>query len=103
MHLRESADRISRYVEDLEANRDRAAVTQEELATRLAESMNRISYLLTIVAAVFLPLGFLTGLLGINVGGIPLAEDTRGFVIICGVLLVIGIGQLCYFRSRKWF
>ena len=69
--LREIADRTTRYVEDLDSARDRAAVTQEELASRLAEAMNQKMYVVALVAAIFLPLGLLTGLLGINVGGIP--------------------------------
>ncbi|MDA0369522.1 MAG: zinc transporter ZntB [Proteobacteria bacterium] len=69
--LREVADRTMRYVEDLDAVRDRTAVLQDELTTQMAEQMNRTMYLLTVVATIMLPLGFLTGLLGINVGGIP--------------------------------
>ena len=51
----------------------------------------------------FLPLGFITGLLGINVGGIPLAESARGFLVICLVLLGIAVGTVLYFRWSKWF
>lgn len=103
LRLRESADRIARYLEDLEANRDRALVTQEELTAKLAESMNRTSYRLTIVAAIFLPLGFLTGLLGINVGGIPLAESSYGFAIVCGMMVMVTVGQLVYFKRQRWW
>jgi len=76
--LRETADTITRYVEDLDALRERAAVTHEELTTRLADRMNRTMSVLSLVAAVFLPLSFVTGLLGINVGGIR--ADDRGAV-----------------------
>lgn len=77
VRLREVADRTTRYVEDLDAARDRAAVTQEELNSRLSEQMNNRMYVLAIVAGIFLPLGLLTGLLGINVGGFQ-ARKTRG-------------------------
>ena len=79
LQLREYADLLTRYVEDLDSARDRAAVTNEELANRLTEQLNNRLYLLAVVATIFLPLGFLTGLLGINVGGIPGAENTFGF------------------------
>ena len=103
LRIRESADRISRFVEDLEANRDRAAVTQEELAAKLAESMNLTSYRLTLIAAIFLPLGFITGLLGINVGGMPLAENASGFWWVAGGLAVLTFAQIAYFKGRKWW
>jgi zinc transporter len=66
--LREVGDRLIRNIEDLDAVRERAAVTQEELLSRLSDQMNTRMYVLSVVAAIFLPLGFLTGLLGINVG-----------------------------------
>jgi len=49
-HLRELGDRITRYVEDLDAARDRAAVAQDELNSRLAEQMNKTMYMLSIVS-----------------------------------------------------
>lgn len=102
LQLREQSDRVARYVEDLDAARERAAVTQEELASRLAEQMNARMYVLSVVAAVFLPLGFLTGLFGINVGGMPLAEDPEGFIDIVLLLLLITGIQVLLFRWRRW-
>lgn len=102
LRLREVADRVTRYVEDLDAARDRAAVTQEELASRLSEQMNRRMYVLSIVAAIFLPLGFITGLLGINVGGIPGAEFPLAFVIVCLALGLLAGLQLWLLRRKHW-
>jgi len=102
IRLREVSDQLARYLEDLDEARDRAAVTQEELVNRLSEQLNNKMYLLSIVAAIFLPLGFLTGLLGINVGGIPGAESKLGFSIFI-LLLVIVVGfQVWFFKKKKW-
>lgn len=87
--VRESQDRLMRYIEDLDAIRERAAVTQEELAGRLSEQMNSRMYVLSVAAGIFLPLGLLTGLLGINVGGIPGVDSEWGFWIVCGVLIAL--------------
>ena len=103
MQVRELTDRMTRYVEDLDEARERASVTHEELLNRLAELTNRRMYLLTMIAAIFLPLSFLTGLLGINVGGIPGADDSRAFLIVIGLLVGISSAQWIYFRWRKWF
>jgi zinc transporter len=64
-------DRMIRYIEEIDEVRDRAALAQEELLTRVSEQINERSYLFTIVATIFLPLSFFTGLMGINVGGMP--------------------------------
>lgn len=100
--LREVADRTIRYVEDLDEVRDRAAVVQDELMNQLAERMNKTMYLLTVVASVLLPLGFVTGLLGINVGGIPGAENKMGFAIVCGMLAGLLAFEVWLFRWLKW-
>lgn len=100
--LREVAERTARYVEDIDATRERALIAQEELNSRLAERMNRAMYTLSIVAAIFLPLGLLTGLLGINVGGIPGTESPWAFVIVSMLLIVLAITLIAWFKKIKW-
>ena len=74
----------------------------DEIANRLSESMNRTMYALSMVAGVFLPLGFLTGLLGINVGGMPGVDSGSAFWITCALLVLLGIGEVALFRRMKW-
>ncbi|SHJ70163.1 zinc transporter [Malonomonas rubra DSM 5091] len=100
--LREVADQITRYVEDLDSAKDRAAVCQEELENRIASQMNKTLYILSIITAIFLPLGLITGLLGINVGGIPGSENPFAFIIVCLMLLGIVAGQVMIFRRIHW-
>lgn len=102
MRLREISDRTMRYVEDLDAIRDRATVTQEELNSCLAEQMNKTMYVLSIVAGIFLPLGFLTGLLGINVGGIPGTDKPWAFGVFCLLLAAVAGGQVVFFKRKRW-
>jgi zinc transporter len=102
LRLREAYDHLTRYIEDLDAARERAAVTQEELVSRLSEQMDTRMYVLSIVAAIFLPLGFLTGLLGINLGGIPGAESKAGFAIFCLLLVVVIVAEIVIFKKKKW-
>lgn len=99
--LREATDRITRLAEELEAIRERASVVQEQLMERRADAMNRNMLILAVVAAIFLPLGLLTGLLGINVGGIPGAHTGWAFWAVCGLLLVLAGFQYWLFRRLK--
>ncbi|MEO3429235.1 zinc transporter ZntB [Pelagibius sp. CAU 1746] len=100
--LREAADRITRYVEDLDAGRERASVVHDQLANRISDEMNRGMYVLSVIAAVFLPLGFITGLLGINVGGIPGVESSWAFAAVCLLLAVIAGLEIWLLRRLKW-
>ena len=93
---------VSLVVEDLEAARERTAVTQDELDNRLSEQLNRRMYALSIVAGIFLPLSFVTGLLGINVAGIPGSETGWAFAAVCAALAVVGVGELWLFRKSGW-
>ena len=102
VELREVADRVTRMTEDIDAVRERAMVLQDQLTDQRAEEMNRNMMVLSVVAAIFLPLGFLTGLFGINVGGMPGVEDPVAFWLVVGACLAIGLGLLILFRMKKW-
>ncbi|MBC8413824.1 zinc transporter ZntB [bacterium] len=102
VHIREVAERTARFIDDIDAARDRAAITHEELNNRLAEQMSKTMYVLSIVAAIFLPLGFVTGLLGINVGGIPGTDSKIAFTFVTIMLLGIALAEYWIFRRKKW-
>jgi len=101
-HLYETANSLMRIIEDLDSLRERANVAQEELMNILSEQLNSRMYTLSLVTAVFLPLSFLTGLLGINVGGIPGATNRWAFLIVVILLLIVCCGQFVYFRKKHW-
>jgi len=102
MKMREVSDRLIRHLEDIDAVRERAAVTHEELLSRASEQLNERMYVLSILSAIFLPLGFFTGLLGINVGGIPGADNPQAFGIFIFILAVIVGFQVWLFKRKKW-
>ena len=101
-NLQESLDRITRYVEELDAIRERAQIVKDELANMLADRLNKNMYMLSIVAAIFLPLGFITGLLGINVGGMPGANSDIAFWIVCLICGLFIVVVASTFKFLKW-
>lgn len=103
LRLREVADHVTRYAEDLDALRERAAVANDELSNRAAEELNRRMYILSLVAAVFLPLGLITGLLGVNVGGIPGTDYEWGFWVVTGLLVLLGVLTTALLRLQRLF
>lgn len=101
-HLREAREKLTRLVENLDEMRDSLAVLREELSGQLSDRLNRHMYILSILSAIFLPLGFLTGLLGINVGGMPGADNPTAFWWVCGGLLAVVLAQLYILRRARW-
>jgi zinc transporter len=100
--LREEGDQLTRQIEDLDLARENALVAQEELMNRIAEEQNARMYVLSIVAAIFLPLSFVTGLLGMNVAGLPGTDTPYGFAVSAVVMVALGMGLLAIFRWKKW-
>lgn len=100
--INECIDRLRRYLEDINISKESALVLQDDIRARALSRSERTNYLLTIVAAIFLPLGFITGLLGINVGGMPGVDSGDAFWIVVGLCCVILAVQLVLFRNWKW-
>ncbi|NVK29867.1 MAG: hypothetical protein HWE20_02600 [Gammaproteobacteria bacterium] len=97
------SQRTARVCELLDAFRERLILMQEAQAQAANDRLNRNLYRLSLISAVFLPLGFITGLLGINVGGIPLVDSPYGFAVIFGICAVFGVSIVAYFKHNRWF
>ncbi|PSS59232.1 zinc transporter ZntB [Pseudomonas sp. BBP2017] len=93
---------LIRYLEELELTRERAALVLESEDRRRAERMNRTMYRFGIITCIFLPMSFVTGLLGINVGGIPGSESPYGFLFASLLVLALALGQWWLFRRLRW-
>ncbi len=100
--IAESIARLRRYLDDIDISKESAVVLQDELRARSLASSERATYMLTIVAGIFLPLSFLTGLLGINVGGMPGVSDPQAFWIVVAICFTLLCGLLFLFRHWKW-
>jgi zinc transporter len=101
--IQETKEQLIRHIEDLDAVFGRSAITSEELLSQLSDTINKKIYILSIIAAIFLPLGFLTGLLGVNIAGIPGAEYPHAFSVFVAIMFIIVLIQIFIFKTRKWF
>ncbi len=95
-------DQLGRIVEELAAIESRAAVTRDEIVSQRAEQLNQRVYVLTVLAGICLPLSVLTGMMGMNVGGVPLTGSGHGFLILSLGMLVLSAATLGVFRLIKW-
>lgn len=100
LHLQN--DRMTRYIENLDLARERALVLQGELQNQLAEQQNQRMYVLSVVAAIFLPLSFLTGVFGMNVAGLPGTDSPHAFVLLTLFMSTIAVLLIGYMWWKKW-
>jgi len=101
-YLRRAAEYPDRLISALDSCHQRITLILDQLRKRDDGRLERSMHKLTIVGTVFLPLSFVTGLLGINVAGIPGGHDPLAFWLVCGFLLLVAVGAIVLIRWRKW-
>lgn len=100
--LREAGSRVARLGDELQALSERAVLVHEQILDSRAEQMNRAMLILAAVTVVFMPLTVISGVLGMNVAGIPFADNPNAFWIVATILAVIGAFSLWIMRFQKW-
>ncbi|MEQ4510966.1 zinc transporter ZntB [Dickeya zeae] len=100
--MQEIAERLGRGLEDLDASIARTTVIADEITSLMTDAMNRRTYTMSLLAMVFLPTTFLTGLFGVNLGGIPGANSGIGFGVFCLMLVLLVGGVAWWLKRSKW-
>ncbi|MFC1810636.1 magnesium/cobalt transporter CorA [Patescibacteria group bacterium] len=95
-------DKVEKIFSNLESLWDIIKSLHETNESILSHNTNNIIKILTIFSVVMLPLTFVTGLYGMNVVGLPVAEHPMAFLSISGVLVAIVLAMLLFFRFKKW-
>ena len=100
--LRQATEEFALVMHDLSALQERIKLLQDEIAAQVGEHTNSSVFTLTVVTVLALPINIVAGLLGMNVGGIPLAQNPNGFVWIAVVVMSFTVlaGWLA-FRHRR--
>jgi len=85
--LRQATEAFTLVIRDLSELKERIKLLQEEIAAQIGEQTNRSIFTLMVVTVLALPINIVAGLLGMNVGGIPLAQDPHGFYVIVAIII----------------
>lgn len=102
LHLREAADRFARMAEELESVRERSAIVHEELTDLRAEQIDSRALFVSVIALIFLPLTFVTGLFGMNFDYMPFREIHGGFMGVVWASVALAIALIFVFVRRHW-
>jgi zinc transporter len=101
--LRRAIGRLERIALDLESVQERARLLQEEITRRTGEATNHNLYIVSLLTAIFLPITLITGIFGMNVGGLPWVEDQGGFLWVVGIMLVTAATSVVLLHWRRFF
>jgi zinc transporter len=99
--LKRAIERLSALGHDLELIQERSRLLQEQTSARLMAMTNRNLYILSIVTTIFLPITLITGVFGMNLGGLPAGQDPWGFwygLGLMAVTVIVTVGLLRRFR-----
>ncbi len=100
--LRQSSEEFSVVLHDMATLQERIKLLQEEIAAQVNEGNNRSLFVLTVVTVLALPINIIAGLLGMNVGGVPLAQHAHGFWIVVAIVVTFTViaGWVAFRRRR---
>lgn len=100
-HFQENYDQITQLVEEVEEAANRSQILQDELANAMGERLNQSMLKLSMISIIFMPLTFITGLFGMNVGGIPGSTNSAAFSFYAFVMLAIILLYLIVLKTQK--
>ena len=102
LRFREVIDKLMRFIEYLDAIRDRTSILHDDLSTLISERIARNSNRFAALAALLLPPSVVAGLFGMNVGGIPGVHEGWAFLAIVSFVCLSSIGTLLVLRRIGW-
>jgi magnesium transporter len=103
IYLRDVYDHTVQIIDTIETFRDMLSGMLEVYLSSISNRMNQIMKVLTIIATIFIPLTFIVGIYGMNFKYMPELEWRGAYFVVLGIMAVIGIWMVIYFRKRRWF
>lgn len=103
VHYKELLDNINQANDSSDSYREILTDQLNLYHTTISSKLNDIMKFLTIFSVIFIPLTFIAGIYGTNFEVLPELQYKYSYFIMLGVMLVLAISMLIYFRKRKWF
>ena len=102
-YFRDVYDHIIQISENIEIYREMIWGLMDMYMTTISNKMNQIMKVLTIISTIFIPLTFLAGIYGMNFDNIPELHYKYSYFILWGIMVVLFLTMLYYFKKKKWF
>lgn len=102
VYLRDCYDHSVQLMDVVESYRDVLSGLTEIHISSIGLRTNEIMRILTVISAIFIPLTFIAGVYGMNFQHMPELAKPWGYFVCLGMMVVIAVGQLIYFKRRRW-
>jgi len=102
IYYRDLYDHTIQVIDTIESYRDMSAGMLDIYLSSLSNKMNEVMKVLTIIATIFIPLTFLAGVYGMNFKYMPELNNQFSYPIIWGIMILVAVIMVYYFRRKKW-
>ena len=102
VYLRDVYDHTIQAADMIETFRDLLSGLTVLYLSSLSQKMNEVMQFLAIIGTIFIPLTFIAGIYGMNFHVMPELTWPYGYPLIMGLMVLIGIVLLLYFRRKRW-
>ncbi|MHB8053707.1 MAG: magnesium/cobalt transporter CorA [Candidatus Aminicenantales bacterium] len=103
IYLRDVYDHVIQVIDNVETYRDMLAGMLETYLSSISNRMNEVMKILTIISTIFIPLTFIAGVYGMNFRFMPEIEWRYGYFLVLGLMIIVGLGLVRFFKRKKWF
>jgi magnesium transporter len=109
LYLKDVYDHTIQIMDTIETNRDFLSGMMDIYLSSVSNRMNEVMKVLTVFAAIFIPLTFITSIYGMNFNtaagpfSMPELNWRYGYLLVWGVMIVLTVGMLVYFKRKKWW
>jgi len=100
--LRDVYDHTIQVIDTIETFRDMTSGMLDIYLSSTSNRMNEVMKVLTIIATIFIPLGFFAGLYGMNFDNMPELHWYWGYFIALSIMVLVAGSMLAYFRKKNW-
>ncbi len=100
---RDVYDHVARALDSVEVQRDMVNGATELYLSSISNQTNQVMKVLTLFGAITTPAVVITGVYGMNVKHIPLAESPHSFGIVIAIVVAFSFLMLLWFRRLHWF
>ena len=107
-YLRDCLDHVVRQNDAVESSKDAVQSLMELHMSSLSQRMNEVMKVLTMISTIFIPLSFIAGVYGMNFDpetspwNMPELQSRYGYPYALGLMFLLVVGMLIYFRNKGW-
>lgn len=102
-YFRDVYDHVIQISENIEIYREMIWSLMDMYMTTISNKLNEVMKVLTIISTIFIPLTFMAGIYGMNFDYMPELHYKNAYFILCGIMVVVFLSMVYYFKKKKWF